>query len=103
MTARFNCEIGKIPEHPIVFERVEDCVEKFPGNSDVGLAHAAPGFDFLVKIAQVGAVALGNECTLHQLGAGNFALALGDPSNTKTIVGRLTPGVLPRKAARWPC
>ena len=38
---KFNYEIGKILEHSVVFERVEDRVEKFPGNSDVRLAQAA--------------------------------------------------------------
>ena len=61
---KLEFEIGKILEHPVILERVEDCVEKLPGNSDNGLARATFGFDTFVKITQVGAVPLGNECAL---------------------------------------
>ena len=41
----------------------------------------------LVEIVPVWTVALGEECALHQRGVSDFAPALGDPSDTQTIVG----------------
>ena len=53
------------------------------------LALSAPRLDLkmLGEVAQVGNVVLGDECTLHQRGAGNFSPALSDTSGTQTIVG----------------
>ena len=40
-----------------------------------------------MKVVQLGAVALGDECTLHQRVTGDFTPALGDLSCTQAIVG----------------
>ena len=40
-----------------------------------------------MKVVQVGTVALGDECALHQRGASDFAPTLGDAPDTQTIVG----------------
>ena len=66
---------------------MEDRVEKFPGNSDDGLTRTAPGFDAFVEVARIGAVFLGNQCALHQFGAGGSVAALGDRTDMLAIVG----------------
>ena len=68
------------------FEHVKDFVEEIPGNSDDGLACAAPGFDALVEVAQAGLVALDDECTSHRRDASDCAPLLGGAFDTRAIV-----------------
>ena len=78
------CEVF---EHPIIFESVEDGVEQFSGGGDDGFTSATCGFDVLVETMQIWAITLGNQRALHQRGAGDFVVALGNASNTLNVIG----------------
>ena len=64
------CEIGKVLEHPVVFERVECRIEKFLlATAMLALTQAKLGFDTPMEIAWARVVVHGNECALHERGA----------------------------------
>ena len=87
MIARFNYEIGKILEHPVVFERVGDRVERLLGNSDNSLVGVAFGLDAFVEGAQVEAVFYGGERACTRPGAEGFIATLRDAADELRIVG----------------
>lgn len=80
-------EIEKILEHPVVFECVEDRIEKLPGNSDDGSARVALQSRCTRRSRQAEAVAFGAECTLHlQCGVDDLVVTFSGVSDASFFI-----------------
>src|SRR6202007_2739295 len=79
-------EVREVLEYPFVFQRVIDNSEKFAGQGDDGPAGSSPAANSLVVVSKIGAVAFGDERTLHQRRSTQLAASLRDVSRTLCLI-----------------